>query len=207
MRLDVAKRNNDHEEHNPGTEIQNSTTINIDTSPSLLVSWRVDALLLFSGFCFWSSVGLNSWVLILFHCQLSTAQARINRIGPKLHLTSFPATVGGLTRGTLLVWVLMVISLISVSVKKTAGTGTVLIQIPLASVVMGSEIPEHMCFLRIPLWLSEGVRRIYQKDMDRWEWGKTLSDPVCLSHAGVGLWAYLYLHTSSLIFLEDGTVF
>lgn len=49
--------------------------------------------LLFWGFCFWSSVGLNSWVLILFHCQLSTAQARINSIGPKLHLTSFTAIV------------------------------------------------------------------------------------------------------------------
>lgn len=38
MRLDVAKRNNDHEEHNPGTEVQNGATINIDNNPSLLVS-------------------------------------------------------------------------------------------------------------------------------------------------------------------------
>lgn len=93
------------------TQVQNSTTINVDNCPSSLISWRMDALLLFSGFCFWSSLGLNSWVLILFHCQLSTAQARINRTGPDLHLTSFPATVGGLMQGTLLVWVLMVISL------------------------------------------------------------------------------------------------
>lgn len=203
----MLQRNNDHDKHNPGTEVQNSTTINVDNCPSSLISWRVDALLLFSGFCFWSSLGLNSWVLILFHCQLSTAQARINCIGPELHLTSFPATVGGLTQGTLLVWVLMVISLRSSEFRWKSSRYRNSPHSNLVSVLMGSEIPGHMCFLRISLWRSEGVRRIYQKDMNRLEWDKTLSDPVCLSHAGIGLWVRLYPHPSSLVFLEDSTEF